>query len=154
MSLPVCAFPRCRKTFEPAFGQEEMQKFCSPECRNADGQRRWRERHKQKPNGGGPPGGNRQARLFSRSELHRRKPAKSALKPKPKQDDLLFPDKFPVDRHDLPADGGLYTTFCGAVRYRKDGSVSDNGAYNTYSVKSGKLSPQSIPAAPEAPVAA
>lgn len=53
-------------------------------------QKRHRAKLKPTPNGG-PPGGNRQSRLFSRSELHRRKPAKAALKPKPKSGDL-FPD--------------------------------------------------------------
>lgn len=91
---------------------------------------------------GGPGGKRRQARLFPASAVNRR------TKPKPeirlKQDDL-FPD-----------DGAaLIATFGGAVKYAGDGSVSDNGAYNRYSVKSGKRPPESVPAhQPEASFAA
>ena len=87
MAYLVCAAEDCKQPFEPAFGQEETQKFCSVRCRNRDGVRRYRARRKPRPNGGGP-GGKRQPLLFSRSEMQRRKPAKSALKPK---QDALFP---------------------------------------------------------------
>lgn len=86
MSYLVCDADDCRQPFEPAQGQEATQKYCSIKCRDRVRQRRHRAR--LKPNGGGPPGGKRQAALFSRSELHR-KPSKSTVVPKPKQDDLF-----------------------------------------------------------------
>ena len=103
MSYLVCEAEDCKQPFEPAVGQEETQRFCSVKCRNRVRVRRWRERHKAHPNGGGP-GGKRQARLFPRAELHRRKPAKFVVKPK--QDPL-----FPVDGD------GLFATQAGGVEY-------------------------------------
>ena len=85
MELLTCAADDCNESFEPEFpGHIYHDRTCAARMR----QRRRRAKLKPRPNGG--PGGNRQPRLFSRSELHRRKPAKSA--PRPKSGDL-----FPVD---------------------------------------------------------
>lgn len=143
MKPRLCAADDCRKPFEPAFGQEQSQKYCSQRCATRMRVRICRARKRYGDDGGGGPGGRRQAALFSRSELHRRKPAKSAIKPKPKQDDL-FPD-----------DGAaLYASFGGAVSYAQDGSVSDNARYSKYSVKSSRRPPQSASQNPEKPLAA
>lgn len=65
--------------------------------------------------------------LFSRSAMHRRKPARSTPTLKAKQDGLF------------PEDGQtLHATFGGAVEYAGDGSVSDK---NKYSVKSSRRFP-------------
>lgn len=121
----------------------EWQEFCSDRCATRVRVRRYRAR-KHGGGNGGPSGGKRQPTLFSRSELHRRKPAKSTLAPKPKQDGLF------------PEDGAaLYASFGGAVSYNHDGSVSDNGRYSKYSVKSSRRRPpQSVSQNPEKPLAA
>jgi hypothetical protein len=141
MNLRLCAAEDCQKPFEPLYEQQETQKYCSLACGNRQRVRNCRARHKVKPNGG-PGGKRRQARLFPASAVNRR------TKPKPeirlKQDDL-FPDE----------GAGLIATFGGAVKYAGGGSVSDNEAYNRYSVKSGNRPPESVPAhQPEARFAA
>lgn len=98
MSYLVCEADDCKQPFEPAPGQEETQKYCSVKCRNRVRIRRFRARHRVGGPNGGPPGGKRQAALFSRSELVRRKPSKSTVKPKPKQDGL-----FPLEGSGLVA---------------------------------------------------
>lgn len=73
--------------------------------------------------------------LFSRSEMHRRKPNRAAVKPKPKQDDL-----FPEVREILAYDGG-------PVAQTDDGVLVIR--------RSAKLPTQNQPTAkPEAPIAA
>ncbi len=141
MNSPRCAADDCKQPFEPI---QEGQKYCSVQCRSRAGVHRYRARKRFGDDGGGGPGGKRQARLFSRSELHRTKPkpVKSAVKPKSGD---LFPE-----------DGvSLYATFGGAVDCAQEGAVSDNGErYAKYSVKSGKRPSHSVPVIPEAPLAA
>jgi hypothetical protein len=118
MELRICACG-CETPFEPVLPE---QIYATDRCSAKIRMRRYRQRHKNKPRGGPPGRGTRL--LFPKSELRRRKPAKSALKPKPRQD-ALFPDG-----------EGLHVTFGGAAPIERDGSLSDNGSYNKYSVKS------------------
>jgi hypothetical protein len=104
----ICAADDCNEPFDPVLPE---QLYHSERCAARMRQRRRRAKLKPNPRGGGP-GGDRQPRLFSRSELHRRKPAKSALKPKPKQDGL-----FPED--------GIHATQAIGYGFDDNGKISD-----------------------------
>jgi hypothetical protein len=122
MSYLVCAAEDCKQPFEPAFGQEETQKFCSVKCRNRDGVRRYRARLKPKPNGGGP-GGRRQPMLFPVSTLRSKKPAKAAMKPK---QDALFPADVRSWFAALTAEQRQEVLRIAAEDRGREGAVSDN----------------------------
>jgi hypothetical protein len=135
MKLPLCAAEDCRQPFEPAFGQEQGQKYCSRQCGIRDRVRRHRLRKRRGGDDGGP-GGKRQVRLFSRSEMTRRKTAKSTLKPK---QDRLFPD-----------DGGIHATQAIGYGYDQNGKISDVLVIGRKS----RNSPPRVSSTSEAPLAA
>jgi hypothetical protein len=107
--------------------------FCSLECANRTRVRRFRERHKVRPNGGGGRG-KRQRHLFPKTILAKAKPPKSVRTAK--QEPLFSPDG-----------AGLHATFGGASPVLADGSLSDNGTLNKYSVKFGQKPSHRIAAA-------
>jgi hypothetical protein len=138
LNTRICAADDCNDPFDPVLPE---QMYCTERCAARIRMRRYRARHKIKPNGGGP-GGRRQSRLFPKSAMHRAgKPAKSVAKPK---QDGLFPDDGPQ----------LYASFGGAAAYSQDGSLSDNARYNKYSVKSDRRNSSLVSSIPEAPLAA
>jgi len=103
----TCAADDCTNEFTPQVGNRE---FCSERCAGRMRVRRYRERHKLKPNGGGP--GKRQRRLFPKALLAKAKPPQPERRPK---QDALFPAE------EAPRIATL------ALGYRDDGSVSDKG---------------------------
>jgi hypothetical protein len=137
MKLTLCAARDCRQPFEPAFGQEETQKYCSAPCGNRERIRRCRERKRAGGDNGGGPGGKPQPRLFPAAAMNRRKPAKAVVKPKPKQDGL-----FPED--------GIHATQAIGYEYDRNGELS---GVLVIGRKSRKSSPR-VSSTSEAPLAA
>jgi hypothetical protein len=126
MKSPLCAAEDCRQPFER---MHEFQKYCSRRCATRIYVRLCRARKRSGGDDGGP-GGKRQPRLFTVSAMHRRKSAKSVVKPKPKQDGL-----FPED--------GIHATQAIGYGYDQNGELSDVlviGHYRANFVIPGKTS--------------
>ena len=119
--IRLCAADDCRKPFEPVYELQETQQYCSRRCATRMRVRRYRQRLKPKPNGGGP-GGKRQPMLFAPSTLRSRKPAKSVAKPK---QDVLFPADISSWFEGLTPAQQQEVTRVALMRAREEGAASD-----------------------------